>query len=624
MRAMKKYIYIISAAAVCLLAACAKEITEPKESAVYTKGDVTYIHANVGTRATLDNNHADQDTSFTWNTGDQIAIYADGYQKSKGLDSQYNGSPTASFAFQGVADADRADFAVFPAHLVFDGDDVIGRAARFHSETNLSLALPESYEYGQVTWYKTPAPMIAVNAPGQGLAFKALCPVLRIILSNIPKDTRHITFDFNGKKVQGNFTLSGVDLSDLTTFTGLQTEDTDDVDDIITVNTPNITSFMTKVPFTLPIPAGEYDYVTISTLDENNNVISAISHYLKVEGGVAVPWNAGRKASKRFTTYLPSLISNTKTGTRVVLAPGNLQATLKVKAKDDGENKIGACNIIGFAPKQYIALGDCSGNRFAAVGDTLDLFCWIGESAEASLEPDQYWGIVWPNNPADADIGAQANEYIMHDWGEALNGKTVDGHNWLAGTWRLPNKDKTGGESVTEWGRICYGREGSYVSCKATLIKPVEGADADTVVRGVLVFPDDYRTIVGLRPIPGVPETFVNSGKGKMNTSAAHYKQNVLTLQQWEILEKFGGCWFLPVTSNRIRSGGANCSINFGDAAYWTNMANNSTQHAGAAVTSDTYVCAKSLNGNNTTTFQETKSCGRKNGCAVRLVREVR
>ena len=619
---MKKYIYIISAAAVCMLAACAKEITEPKEAAVYTKGEVTYIHANIGSRATLDNNHANTDTSFTWNTGDQIAIYADGYQKSKGLDASFNGSPSASFAFEGVDDADRADFAVFPAHLVFDGDDVIGRCGRYHSESNISLNLPESYDYNQVAWYKTPAPMIAVNAPGQGLAFKVLCPVVRIILSNIPKDTKKITFGFNGKKVTGIFTLSDVDLTNLDSFTGLQTEDAEENEDIITVFTPNITSMLTKIPFTLPIPAGEYDYVTISTYDDNDNVINAISHYFNTEGEGdayhAVAWNAGRKSSKRFTTYLPAFLSNNTTKQRVVLAPGNVQGVITVKPKDDGDNKIGACNIIGFAPKQYIALGNCNGNVYKNVGDTLDLFCWVGESAEYAFEPDQYWGLVWPNNPADADIGMQNEEYILHDWAEAFNGKTVDGKTYHAGTWRLPHRVPDGNKGI-EWGRILGGREGGYVCCKATLIRPVEGADADTVARGLISFPDDYRYIVAARPIPGVPATFVKGGKNEMSSS--HYKDNVLTLDQWEILEKFGGCAFLPVTGIRTRSSGAKV-LYLCDAAYWADQAMPSAQHASATVAGDAYV-GTSLLGSGKTAWQPEKSMGRKYGCGVRLLRDI-
>ena len=610
LRAMKKYIYIISAAAVCMLAACAKEITEPKESAVFTKGELTYIQAGLETRAVLDDKYAGTDTSFKWSTGDQIAIYAGEYLKSAGLDSKHNGKPTASFGFEGLVDNERADFALYPAHLVFDGDEVIGKCKRFHTAANLTLNLPEFYDYADVSGYKSPVPMIGVNAPGQGIAFKALCPVIRFTLKNIPKSTYYITFDFNGKKVQGQFALTDVDLENIASFTGLQSEATDDVDDIITVNTHEISAFVGTAVVTLPVPSGEYDYVTVTTYDVMDNVISAISVYLKKDtDGKPVTWTPTRKTSKKATANLPSFLTNAKTQKRVVFAPGNLVATLTVKPA--GDNVPGAANNFHFAEHQYDAMGNCDGNTFAKTGVELDLFSWIGQSAQYEwTSDDEHWGIWFPHNNESADIGNLHPEKIKWDWGLLFNGKT-----YPEGTWRLPTLDKEGGESSVEWARLVQNREGNYVACKSTLIQPKDGEPADTIARGLLVFPDIF-----VLPY-GVPEIQLG-GKNKQSTT--HYNLNIFTMEQWEQLEKFGGCAYLPVTDVRTRSGGAKC-LNPGDAAYWGDTSTG-TKWASVMCSSDLNMGGGTLNissGVKYTQINASKSCGRPYGAAVRLVRDI-
>lgn len=628
LRAMKKYIYIISAAAVCMLAACAKEFTEPKESAVLNKGELTYIQAGLETRATLDDKHANTDTSFKWSTGDQIAIYAGEYLKSAGLDSKYNGSPTASFGFEGLVDADRADFAVYPAHLVFDGDEVIGKCKRFHSAASLTLNLPESYNYGEVSGYRSPVPMIGLNAPGQGIAFKALCPVIRITLRNIPKDCYYITLDFNGKKVQGQFSLTDVDLENIASFPGLQTEATDDVDDIITIQTPNISAYISSTVLTLPVPSGEYDYVTVSTYDMTDHVISAISVYLKKDtDGKPLTWAPTRKTSKKLAADLPCFLVNNVSRQKVVFAPGNLVATLTKKPTGDAD-KVGTCNDFRFAEHQYDALGDSEGNTFAKTSVPIDLFTWIGQSAQYEFtSDDEHWGIIWPNNTADADIGNLFPEKIKWDWGINFNGKT-----YPEGTWRIPDRnlaatdaqpDVAGSSTVSEWSRLISSRQGPYVSCKNTLIQPNPDPQvpADTIAHGLIVFPDNFTMPYGVKEL-------VKYGKAQQTGSSVHYNENIITLEEWEILEKFGGCVYLPVTNVRTRNSGAKCLFT-SDATYWSNNGN-SAQHAQALCCSDGYLATNSCNGQTSTTpkvastsIQDGKSVGRKNGAAVRLIREI-
>ena len=620
---MKKYLFIIAAAATCLLVACSKEkelrAPETTTEETTTKEFVrlpgwTYISATGGeteTAAIINDN-----AEFRWATGDTIAIFANGtYQKSAPLDASFNDSASAEFAFEGV-NAYRSDFAVYPASLVFKGNTVRGNSVANHTTTALTITLPASYKLADVQDTKSVTPMIAANEPDGTLAFKSICALLRITVKNIPKDAYTLKVSFPGKKVKGEFTLSNFTVG----TDGVQAvTSTSEAEETITITDLGISAFNANgLVINVPAPIGkisddDYPYVRVGAYDMTDHKINSIDTPIKTvkdenDKDQPVAWNPSRLTSRKVTAKLPYFTTNTKTSKKVVFAPGNLVATLTSIPAD---GTIGSAKDFRFAEHQYDALGNCVGNRFAGINNPVDLFAWIGASATGTFDDDQKWGIVWPNNSADATIGNVGNEYIKWDWGEIFNGVT-----YPAGTWRLPNKDKSNGEASVEWARLTVGREGSYNSCKVTLIHENAGADADTVAHGLVIFPDGYSQPYGMIE-------FVNSGKGKANQSNAHYVQNIITFEQWEVLEKVGGCVFLPATNCRIRSGGANLSTYLADGAYWVNSANNYTQSSAAMVFSDAFVCNKSLNGNGTTSLQDSKSVQRKNGCAVRLIRDV-
>ena len=85
---MKKYYVIL--AAFLLAAACTQNgliVDDPAENEVPAAGLVTYIQAfgEQNTKASIDGSTGD----FTWNTSDQIAVYAGGYKFSDDMDSAY-------------------------------------------------------------------------------------------------------------------------------------------------------------------------------------------------------------------------------------------------------------------------------------------------------------------------------------------------------------------------------------------------------------------------------------------------------------------------------------------------------------------------------------------------------
>ena len=199
-RTMKRYFWILAAALVSL-AACDKNDLQNGKEEESDSSAVAYIRAIGGddaSKAFIDNTTA----AFTWSTGDTIAVYTtDGYKISDGLASTYNGTNAATFSFSGanaVTEANRADFAFYPASLVHGSNDGIKpNSAAHHTATDLVVRLRDKYSLSEVSGDKAPTPMIATNDPNGDLSFKALCPLIRFTVRNIPKQTHSIDFKFN-------------------------------------------------------------------------------------------------------------------------------------------------------------------------------------------------------------------------------------------------------------------------------------------------------------------------------------------------------------------------------------------------------------------------------------------
>ena len=179
---MKKMIYIFAVATVCLVSCSYSDEILENDNQQPENGKVTYIRAEnneaATTRGYVDNSTA----AFTWKQGDRIAVWADGYKISDPLASGDNGKSSVDFAFSGgnsVTQGNRANFAIYPASLVWDGSSIRTGSADNYVVNRLTLTLPGTYDLADVQDDAAPTPMIATNAPDGNLSFKALCPLLR-------------------------------------------------------------------------------------------------------------------------------------------------------------------------------------------------------------------------------------------------------------------------------------------------------------------------------------------------------------------------------------------------------------------------------------------------------------
>ena len=645
---MKKNYYLLTAIAV--FTACTTAIPEePGNDSV----KVTYIRAlgEENSKASIDNTTA----QFTWNTGDKIAIFADGgYKVSDALPIDYNNTNDATFSFSGseaFAESGRANFALFPEKLAYDSSNNIYTSGV--TASSLKVNLPASYNLSEVKDDLSPTPMIATNAPDGTLAFKSICALLRFTLVNVPKQTLYITFDFNDKKVQGEFTLTGVDLDNLTSFAGAQTTSTSGSDDIITVcNDGVFSAFQTGLVVNVPVPAGaastgEYTDVTITTWDgEPGNGGHKINSYKAPVTTTVDPsdakkyksWVPGRKSSRKRTVYLPVFTvdgtwNSLGTGTKVVIAPGNLQADIETYPKYS--SPIGTATNWRFATHQYDALsvnGSSDGNIFKSSSNTaLDLFGWIGSGAENEYDVNQKYGVIYysfsgatPNNNAYW-VGSNTSDTIMSDWGSLSISDEVG--IYPAGTWRLPRKNS---DNTSEWNRLLTNRKvGSnakdYIRAKATL------KDGESIIaRGLIIFPDQYAGNDPQNLVAPVNMPVIKNNPAANNN--ADYASNILSLEDWEKLESVG-CVFLPAAGYRDKQNNAPAVLNEGyEGGYWTNYYSGSSASSSAIavifgdhtlLTSYDVSTTSNLIGSTTSDLNSAKGISRLRGLSVRLIRDV-
>lgn len=656
---MKKNCYFIFAALMLITAACAQEeLPVPgEESNTETSTEnsgLVYIEAvselTEETKAAVSANGY-----FKWNTGDRVAVYAaDGYHISEGLDASNNEAATCTFAFAGdFGQADRANFAVFPASLVCDKYGDLIETDQVTAD-ELLVNLPATYDLSTVKGDMVPVPMIAKNSSGQNLHFKSICALVKFTLHSIPKQTEYITFDFNGKKVCGEFVIENVVPGE--EDTKVVATDTEDFDDVITVYNDNVfTAFQKDLVVNVPVPAGEYSKVTITTWDGDpwdgghkiNGITSSIRTAVADDGKSYLSWNAGRLSSGKREIYMPVFTVDGNrslgNGTKVVFAPGNL--TAEIVTNPTGSAIVGSGTNWSFAENQYDAVNNTitaddrssttakeNPNLFlkGSEGKRMDLFAWIGETATKNdYAANEKYGIIWPrlNDSGNTNAGywlGTGSDKVRTDWGtlEISGGKDITGYPcpaYPAGTWRLPdiNDKLTNSKGVVEWQRVLTARKYladyknnqvmDYCYAKVTL------KDGDNVVTyGIVIFPDHYD-----QNQPGtIPAGMPAITKANNQTSSV-YADNIITLDDWAKLES-QGCVFLPAAAYRYK-GTPYLTDRIGDGVYWTDYSEGST-NAVCMIFSDLSVSGSILNA---TTVNTAKSFSRLCGASVRLIREV-
>lgn len=492
---MKRYFWILAAALVSLAACNKNELQNGAEETPGTPA-VTVIRAEINNG---DSKGSVNDAAkFTWNTGDRIAVWANGYKISDPLDASFDGKSSADFTFSGanaVTESARANFAIYPASLVWDGTNIISGSASNYTASSLKLTMPQMYSLSEVQGDLSPTPMIAANAENGSLSFKALCPLIRFTVRNIPKQTRRIDFTFNNYDVYGEFELTSVNpgSSGITKATDgqaefcLQTKGGGMANETIIVFKPE-SEWLNELVINISVPVvGDpgYDKVVITARDEDNNAILSQTVWPKGTSG----WKPARTTSKKLTVNMP--VFTFASGKKGIFAPGNLQYIS------------GAWH---FAAGQYVRLGAGSQSD-----DSRDLFGWGTGTA--------------PNETSTSD----ETYSTFTNWGVNV----IDGY--AANTWRTPTD--------SDWSSV-------FTRSVANIFVP---AVIETPNRyGILIFPDDYTAPAGL----SIDFSNINYYS---SSESIPYTSNMISDADWLLLESVG-CVFLPYAGEREGTSAANYS----------------------------------------------------------------
>jgi len=551
--------------------------------------NVTYILANEESSANTKASISGSDASFTWNTKDQIAVYAGGYKISDALGSAFDGTNAATFAFSGsnaVTEANRADFAIFPASLVWDGSAIRPNSATNHASDKLTLTLPDSYTLEQVQNEVSPCPMIATNTPDGDLSFKYLCALLRVTVSNVPATTRRLVFVFNGKKVQGEFTLTSVDPGN----SSIETVAAEGTNNTITVLTPGIKT-VSSLTVNLPLPTGKYDYITISAYDrtEGGLPIYTATRLVKSSG----IWESSRLSSRKISTTLSQISFSVSSTKKVLFAPGNLQYL----GKSDGTG------TWRFAEHQYDFMGDGPNSGTDYQGNvTVSGFTKYNASADKDVARDLFgWGTSGYNNKYPYITSKSSGSY----YSGSLNGTDYDWGVYHSATGNSDEKIINGGDyswrlfTAEEWSNIIARQGRVYTRTDYKETKSLFAPATVMGVKGIILFPDNW---------DGALYTSIKYG----NSNGSGYTSTICDAEKWTVFEN-QGCVFLPAA--HVRSGNEMDYLNNGH--YWAGTVFsvlNNTEFRGGSL---------DFGKTGTVTTSSTNNSVRRLGQSVRLIRDV-
>ena len=256
---MKYRYFLLTALAVAALAGCAKN--EPAAPNEPVGGEEVRTPEGTSLTAVIDSEEdADgkaavaSDGAVTWTKGDALSVY-DGSGFTTFTLEGNGGSGTGTFKADGIVSAQTV--AVYPA------------GTHSLSDNTLTVNLPASYTLSSVDDANTNVPMIATGDFSTGnLSFKQVGGLFRFTHYTVPPAARKFVFKSEGYKINGDFEIDITEAAP-----ELASESTSSADEsIVTVNFP-APADTTEMNFFIPIPTGAYNNLTISLLNDSDEVI---------------------------------------------------------------------------------------------------------------------------------------------------------------------------------------------------------------------------------------------------------------------------------------------------------------------------------------------------------------
>lgn len=522
---------MFAAGLMSLAASCAKEENAVENGVNEPAVTILASLEDDGTKVTVNNTTG----KVEWAAGDKIAVYAGSYVESDGLAAA--GNP-GSFTFASLTDANRANFAIYPASAAVAGSV---------TASDLKVQYPATYALTDLNSEAAAPVMIAANAPATNLAFKHVGALLRITVNDVPKgvDELRVIFD---KDVTGEFSVTGASTATPSVAVAAATSK-----NVVTF-TFSALATMQNIVLSIPVPSG--DLATVR--------VEAYAGGLPFPCGITFAGATGlqRTHAKKLTAYMPVFsVSATK---KVVFSPGNLEA----HTTDAGANWTWK-----FADEQYGLLAS-----YATVDGKMHI------STDEGARMHFRWSTV---EAADYGINAEDTgtyyDYVgttFQDWG--TNPITWGTYTYPSNTWRTPSSalcytfsrtyagiDASLNGTRGELGYLFEERPAStvhgLVTHTGTDEEDMENArfvkvrlNSDDATRGVILFPDHFTFPDGVSKLPAY-----------LNRTDAWYRTE-FTFADWALLEA-AGCVYIPRGDTFYYTS----DYNVGDANGWgVNMLN--------------------------------------------------
>ena len=227
------------------------------------------------TKATI----ADEDATFAWTEGDNIAVHVSNGTSGKGK-YVFTSDRGATGAHVDATNHDEATFKVVyetgysrDAFAVYPSNIVDTSAANYgQSGSPLDVKLPSSYTLSQVSGVTSPCPMISDNT-GTGWDFYQLCGLLRLTVNNISSSAKRLEITFDGKNVAGYFYISnpivvGTSKIEMENASGSNSS-------TITITKGTDETFGgDPLVLNIPLPVGTYTDFTVTAYDADDNPVS--------------------------------------------------------------------------------------------------------------------------------------------------------------------------------------------------------------------------------------------------------------------------------------------------------------------------------------------------------------
>lgn len=440
---MKK-IYLFIALFAAASTACNKSDIEPIQKGEEPVVEVKMITETVmggkgSTKATIANAAA----SFSWTTGDNIAVHVSNGDSHKYV---FTSDAGASGASESVASASftvvypegysRDAFALFPSTLVSENAANYGQ-----SGTALDVTLPSSYTLAQVSDETSPCPMIATNNAGSGWNFYQLCCLLRLTVKSIPPTTKRLVIDFDGKKVCGDFSIASPvnpGASEIATTADAE-------HDIITITkdgtdvTLNNNAWLDGLVVNIPLPTGAYTNITVTAYD----ALTGGNAILTMTRGLS--YTASNSRAKKFTMSFPS----SKTAFRGYEVSTGILERSKVGDNPATYSLTSGEMILTYDPvsKKEIYALPAGCNPFEPA---------INYGQSSALNKYFHKWLTLRN-----ELGANGNN---------INATSVK----LPAGWQFPSSGGSSHDPVYDWGTILFGAPKSPITVNGETLKKID------------------------------------------------------------------------------------------------------------------------------------------------------